>query len=227
MNYRDLVNDFLIESSMDDQIATVEGQQDDALKATRWVRDAWVQIQRADRWSFMWRTMRLPLKKGQWYYTLEEQEREYGSHVVWETFRYNDGPFQEMPFNNKAIRYADVDAMRLILKGGAKSFGPPNFISKNPDESLFVSPIPDSDDYVIAADIYASPVFLTDDLDTPEMAPQWHKAIVWLALVNYAREQGKEWEGLYKSATREFNHIYSDMNRFYLADMKPTLPLVR
>ena len=43
MNYLQLVNDFMIETDMDDQIVTVTGQIDDGLKATIWIRDAWLQ----------------------------------------------------------------------------------------------------------------------------------------------------------------------------------------
>ena len=220
MNYRDLVNDFLIESSMDDQIATVEGQQDDALKATRWVRDAWVQIQRAERWSFMWEELVIDTFGGKASYSLAEQKRsratvgrDLGSKVDITSLR--------IPASKKYLRHVDLNAIRF-----SETTGEPVRVARSPDESIRFSPVPDAA-YTITCDSWCAPVFLTDDLDTPALAPQWHKAIVWMALANYAREQGKEWQGLYTSATREFNHVYADMLRFYLPEMKPTEPLVR
>ena len=213
MNYRDLVNDFLIESSMDDQIATVEGQQDDALRATRWVRDAWVQIQRSERWAFMWQEGSFTTAEGKASYSLVEQQRDLGSKADITSYR--------IPESKKYLRHVDLNAIRF-----SETTGEPVRVARSPDESIRFSPVPDAA-YTITCDSWCAPVFLTDDLDVPDLAPQWHKAIVWLALANYAREQGKEWQGLYQSATRDFNHVYADMLRFYLPEMKPTDPLVR
>lgn len=213
MNYRDLVNDFLIESSMDDQIVTVEGQQDDALKATRWVRDAWVQIQRAERWSFMWKEGSFNTQKGKASYNLLEQQRALGSKAEITSYR--------IPASRKFLRHIELNAIRF-----SETVGEPVRVAMAPDESIRFSPVPDGV-YEVNCDSWVAPVFLTDDLDTPALAPQWHKAIVWRALSNYAREQGREWDGLYQASTREFNHMYSDMTRFYLPEMQPTVPLVR
>ena len=213
MNYRDLVNDFLIESSMDDQIVTVLGQQDDALKSTLWIRDAWVQIQRAERWSFMWEEGSFDTQRGKASYDLVEQQRALGSKADITSYR--------LPASRKFLRHVELNGIRF-----SETTGEPVRVAHAPDESIRLSPVPD-DTYTITCDSWRAPVFLTDDLDTPAIAPQWHKAIVWRALANYAREAGREWDGLYQAATREFNHVYSDMSRLYLPEMKPTVPLVR
>lgn len=227
MNYRDLVNDFAIETQSFDKIATVIGQRDDELQGVTWVRDAWVQIQRAEGWDFMRVPYVMALEKGTYMYA-PEIASDIGGSIVLDTFGYRESidPLRDYYHDVAPVSYIHWDSMRTHLGQGAESFGRPRRVSLRPDKSLFVSPTPDEDGFLLY-EIYSAPVFLTDDLDVPSMPEAYHKAIVYLAVKNYAREQGKEWTGLYTSATREFNHIYNDMLRFYLPAMKPTVPLIR
>ena len=159
MNYLQLVNDFMIETDMDDQIVTVTGQIDDGLKATIWIRDAWLQIQRNEKWEWLWYEGTLT--------TVASQS----------TYVYTD------------ITTDDLDRSSLRL----------------PAESKYIH------EYGIEAIRF----------DTATGSP----SIVWLAISNYAREQGAEWAGLYVTANREYNQIYSTMTNRYMPRMEPKVGL--
>ena len=213
MNFKQLVNDFMIETSMDDVVVTVLSQDDEVLRATTWIRDAWVQIQRGERWDFMWRTGVFTTKAGKADYTRNEQERENGSKADFTSLCAYPG--------RQFLNYT-LTAVPAI----GDAVGPPRAVASFPNETIRISPTPDKE-YSVSYSMWDAPVFLENDLDTPSVAPAWHKAIVWLAIANYAREQGKEWNGLYTAANRDYNHMYTDMLRLYLPQMLPTIPLIR
>ena len=205
MNYLQLVNDFMIESNIDDQVVTVTGQVDDSLKATTWVRDAWLQIQRSERWSFMAAEGSFNTVASTSTYTIAEEEYDISS------FRIAALSRDVYPIDLGHVRFQTTEAA-------------PTRVAQLINRDVFFSPIPDAV-YTITYDAWADPVTLTSDTDTPTLPAQFHKAIVWLALKNYAREQGAEWNGLYVAATREYNHMHSDMIRKYLPVMERKLPL--
>lgn len=213
MNYLQLVNDFMVETNMEDQIATVIGQIDDGLKATTWVKDAWIQIQRAERWSFMWSEGSFPTVANQAVYSLANQNRVNGDSVDIYSYR--------IPASKRFITPIDLNLVRF-----EDNTGSPTRVAEYPDGSIRLSPVPDAI-HTVKYDLWAAPVVLASDFDVPSMPPQWHKIIVWRSIVNYAREQGKEWTGLYTAATREFNHMYADMQRQYLPPMGRKVPLTR
>ena len=203
----------MLETSMDDVVVTVLSQDDEVLRAANWVRDAWVEIQRSERWDFMWRQGEFKTKAGQPDYTRAEQLRENGSKADF-TSLYAYPTRRFIGYTNTRIPPVGDDV------------GPPRSVASFPNETIRISPTPDKE-YSIQYSMWETPVFLENDLDTPSVAPAWHKAIVWKAIANYAREQGREWEGLYTASTREYNHMYSDMLRFYLPAMMQKVPLIR
>ena len=209
MNYLQLVNDFLIETSMDDTIATVAAQLDDGLKASTWIRDAWTEIQRNEEWKFRWAEGSFSTVIAQSRYTLAEQSRVAGDKIdkanIW-------------------IGANQLDEIDYTLIRNDASTGSPSLFAIRPDESIVLSVIPDAVE-TVDFEYWVAPVVLTDDTDTPAIASDWHKAIVWKAIINYAREQGREWDGLYRAANREFNTIYSDMLSQFLPNYLGKVPL--
>ena len=208
MNYLQLVNDFMIETDMDDQIVTVTGQIDDGLKATIWIRDAWLQIQRNEKWDFLWYEGTL---------TTVASQSTYAASTI--TTGDMDKEVLRLPAESKYIHQYDIEAIRFSTATGS-----PSKVAYLPDGSLVFSPIPDAV-YSITGDCYAAPVTLTLDTDVPSMDSQFHKAIVWLAISNYAREQGADWQGLYVVANREFNQMYSTITNRYMPRMEPKVGL--
>jgi len=210
MNYLQLVNDFMIETDMDDQIVTVTGQIDDGLKATIWIRDAWLQIQRREKWEFLWYEGTMT--------TVASQSTYPKSDLT--TGRVNRDSLR-LPATKSYVHAYSINSFRFSTDTGI-----PTKVAYLPNESMVLNPIPDAA-YVITADCYAKPVTLMNDTDTPSMDEDFHKAIVWIAISNYAREQGAEWAGLYTVANREFNQIYSTMTNRYMPDMQPKVGLIK
>mgnify|MGYP003633819842 FL=1 len=208
MNYLQLVNDFMIETDMDDQIVTVTGQIDDGLKATIWIRDAWLQIQRNEKWEWLWYEGTLT--------TVASQSTYVYTDITTDDL---DRSSLRLPAESKYIHEYGIEAIRFDTATGS-----PSKVAYLPNRSLVFSPIPDAV-YTITADCYSKPVTLTLDTDVPALDTQFHKAIVWLAISNYAREQGAEWAGLYVTANREYNQIYSTMTNRYMPRMEPKVGL--
>lgn len=207
MNYLELVNDFLIETDFDNQLATVAEQQDDALKATKWIADAWVQIQRSDRWSFMWYPLTITTEVGVSQYEIPQFDFDESS------FRNDTTQTRMAQVGLESIRYNIAE-------------GSPRYVALYPNRTVKFAPTPVSIENV-GVDSWDEPVVLTDDYDVPAMDPSFHKAIVWIAISNYAREQGNEWSGLYQVANREFAQIYSTMQNRYLAKLERKVPLIK
>jgi len=220
MNYLELVNDFLIETDYSDQVTTVVGLVSDEQRAAVWVRDAWTQIQRQERWSFMAQEGLILTNAGQSEYTL--------ANIGYVVPLLNPPTVNRVDptsfVNNtteKYIRLVDRNRLRWQTDTGSVKF-----ISINPDLSFTLGPIPDAVE-LIAMDTWTNPIVLVLDDDVPSMGAQYHKAIVWLAIANYAREQGGEWNGLRQAAHQEYNQMYANLSNDYLPFMEPKVGLLR
>ena len=207
MTYLELVNDFLIETGMEDPIATVTGQIDDGGQAVQWVRDAWTEIQRGEKWAFRWAEGSFDTVPGQ---------KLYSPANAGDTF-------DRTAFFNQSTKIPMLIGDYSELKYRDDE-GEPTMVSIRPDRKLSLYYVP-NDVYTIDYAYWAAPTALLDDGDIPSIDPSYHKAIVWKAITNYAREQGKEWNGLYVAANREYNSIYSDMLIEHLPPFLGKVPL--
>lgn len=197
MNYLQLVNDFMVETGMEDELTTTVGQIDDAKKATVWIRDAWTEIQRSRRWSFRWAEGSFNTSSAQKAYTQTQQGMTPGDDLDCASLKITAEKKRLVEVPSATLEFFDNDGM-------------PGHFGIQPNESMILHPIPDAT-YAISYAYWSAPVVLTADTDTPSISQEWHKAIVWKAIANYAREQGREWDGLYRSANAEYNLINSNM----------------
>lgn len=83
------------------------------------------------------------------------------------------------------VRQLDHDEFVRRFLVGTHAAAAPQYWAIAPSGEILVGPTPDAS-YRLRADYVKSPQQLTLDGDTPEMAPQFHMAIVWLALWSYA-----------------------------------------
>ena len=203
MDYLQLVNDFLIETGMEDEVATVDAAIDDVKKATVWVRDGWLEIQRQhSTWDFRWAEGSFNTVAAQQTYTLADANLVQGDDLFLESLRIDS--------EESNLELTPIDDFRYKTDTGA-----PSKYDRRPNGSMVLYRIPDAT-YTIQYEYAVAPVVLVADSDTPAMDPAWHKAIVWLAITNYAREQGKEWQGLYLTASREYTRIHTEMTNAML-----------
>lgn len=218
MNYLELVNDFLLETDYSDQVASLTNLQDDEQRAAVWVRDAWTQIQRQERWSFMSREGSLPTVIGKDEYSLYDIDyplftTQFVQRVDPLSFRNEDTESRLIVVNYESLRWQDTT-------GSVTRIG----LNEN-NRTVKLSPVPSKVE-TITMDTWHEPIILTLDTDTPSMAPSFHKAIVWLAVANYAREQGGEWRGLRQAAHQEYNQMYHNLTNAYLPLMGPKVGLL-
>ncbi len=202
MNYLQLTNDYLAETGAGDPIGSVVNQTDEYRQATTWIADAWVEIQRNRRWRFRWAEDTFTTVGGQGTYSLSELGKTSGTDIDVSSFR--------LAGSSASLAAISHRQMQTLEKGANSYAGTPRYIALYPDDTLHVYPKPDAA-LSMSYEYYAAPTFLVADLDTPTLQPAFHKAIVWKAVEQYAREQGKEWQALYQAAIRNFNAIYSVM----------------
>tara|TARA_R110000765_G_scaffold394061_1_gene487514 strand:- start:558 stop:1220 length:663 start_codon:yes stop_codon:yes gene_type:complete len=219
MNYLELVNDFLVETDYSDQVASLTNLQEDELRASIWVRDAWLQIQRQERWSFMSREGSLITIPTQETYLLSDIGYSGGSL---DTVGFLDtDSFRNESTETRMIRVS-FEALRW-----QKAVGSPKRVAVDPNCSseIRLSPIPDTLQ-LITMNTWYTPIILLQDTDVPLLPVQYHKAIVWLAISNYAREQGGEWRGLRMAAHQEYNQMYHNLSNYYLPTMGPKVGIL-
>lgn len=214
MNYLQLTNDFLIETQMEDTVPTLSSLRDDVEQAAVWIRDAWIEIQRnRTDWSFRWAVGVFPTEVGKRIYTLSDLGLVGGDRVVRDRLYLLNG----------TQLLGAYDWRESI---GKYATGTPVRVGYRPDFALVLDPIPDAV-MNITFEYNSAPQILLADTDEPTIDPSFHKAIVWKAVENYAREQGNEWRGLYQAAIRSYNSIYQAMLIQHLPAMGDTPPLQR
>lgn len=203
MNYLQLTNDLILESSVGDEVQSVESSQDYARKAVQWVRDAWVEIQRARKWKFRWAEGSFNTAISQSRYTRDEINYSDSDEFEYGTFWVVEGAC--------SARLTKMAYEKLREKQrGANVYGKPVYFAEDQAGNLHFFPTPEKS-YVVEFEYYTAPVFLTESGDAPGMPEEFHKAITWKALEQYARDEGGEWQGLYQTAIRNYNAIYSEM----------------
>lgn len=213
MNYLQLTNDFLIETQAEDEVATLASIQDDVQQAAVWIRDAWTEIQRKQRWNFRWAVASFDTEVGKRLYTLSDMGLSSGDEVDLSRFyRTTEGTWLSRFYWRDSV--------------GDSSTGTPIRVGQRPDNTVVLDPIPD-EVLSYTFEYFSAPQILSEDGDTPAIDEAFHKAIVWKAIQNYAREQGNEWRGLYEAADREFSDMYGVMLNRYLPEMIEKVPLVR
>lgn len=216
MNLLQLTNDYIKETGVGDPIGSVVNQLDEYGQAVSWVVDAWVEIQRSRNWNARWAEASFNAAVDTSSYSLTTLGRVSGDDLLLSSFaiQSDSGVYTSLfPRHYSQIRH--------MINRDAAASQQPRFFAQFPDGSIRVYPLPDAV-RAVRYEYYVAPVVLVDDLDTPNLDPKFHKAIVWKALEQYAREQGKEWDGLYQAAIRNFNAIYTEMlsqetGRAYLA----------
>lgn len=200
MNFLQLTNDFIIESGACDQVGSVVNQLDEQAQAVIWVRDAWIEIQRNRLWRFRWAEDSFDTVADQGTYTLTNLVRSADDDFSMDKFIV-DGDV--LPLIHRTY-----DFIKAKVRSSPVETGKPRFVALRPDDSIVVYPTPDAA-YTINYEYFSAPVELLTDTDSPTLNPKFHKVIVWKALEQYAREQGKEWAGLYQAAIRNYNSTYS------------------
>lgn len=100
--------------------------------------------------------------------------------------------------------------------------GRPTEFSVKPDKSLIVWPLPD-DEYDINGEYFKRPQSMTANGDTPLIPQQFHMAIVWRAVMGYARFH--EADNILETAMREYKSVLTDLKYDQLPPPEDVEPL--
>lgn len=215
MNFLQLTNDYIVESGACEQVGSVVNQEDEQAQAVIWVRDSWIEIQRNRLWRFRWAEDSLATVASQDTYTLTGMVRSADDDIDLDSFTVEGYV--------TPLLHASYDWIKHKQRVSPTLEGRPLYVAQRPDDSIVLYPTPDAI-YTLNYEYYKAPVELLTDTDSPTLNPKFHKAIVWKAVEQYAREQGKEWSGLYQAAIRNFNSVYGkaleqETGKAYLAPL--------
>lgn len=186
--------------------ATVVSQSGELRRVVNWTNDAWETIQNSRK---SWRWMRKDIGTGTAYdgtgFTTTAGKRSYSLTDL----SLNTAPFGR--WYTKSFRiylqsagqggerhlvWKPYDEFRdYYLFGSLNSIQSlPVHFTVGPDESILFGPIP-NDIYVVHGSLNKGASRMALDADTPDMPSQYHMAIVWTALLNYAGYESAQ-EGL-------------------------------
>lgn len=190
--------------------ATVVNQTGDMKKLVDWISTAWMDIQNEKTdWFFMRQPIAFNTVPGQQVYTAEQCGIASFGNFKRDSFRFyrvSTGYGSELclPF----MLYDDFRDVHLFGSNRARIQLPLNF-SLDPSKNFVIGPTPD-DVYTVNGEGFAQPTELVLDTDRPTMPPQYHMAIVWLALQYYATSEAAP-----EMLGRGENNYNRLMNRLY------------
>lgn len=200
MNYLQLVNDFVMESSLCAPLVSVTNRINNELKAVTWVRDAWLEIQRMRLWNFMFTE---------------------GSYLIGTNDKFSPSDFNEeadltyVP-SSFQVNYSGTPSsltkksfneLRSLQRTNPKT-GRPSYYAISPAKEIVIYPASDDANCLIYFDYYGSPKSLSVAEDSPSLPSAYHKMIVYKALEFYAEDEGGDAVTLYQQKKRSFGTMY-------------------
>ncbi len=189
MNYLQLCQAVQQESgiSSGNTITAVTSQSGMNKKIVDWVREAWIDIQSINTlWAWMWNEGTLTTTASTTAYDFADFSSTvlYGvADVARQSVKCHSSIADESfltfePWENFRSRFLGVDVTGRPLK-----------FSLKPNGEIAFWPTPDAT-YTVPFEYYRTPQELAANADTPELPAQFHRAIVYKALMYYAAHDG-------------------------------------
>lgn len=190
MNFLELVRDLYKESgesfSGGATAVTADGSTvsyDDLVAG--WINEAWLKIQREHmNWKWMWSEWELTLNTADQDYTLPTPTGTNSAikHIDWSSgvTIWTAGS----PDDYSEVRHVQhkMSPRRYRAQNSTK----PSYCDVLPNGKLRLNCVPDQA-YVIGGEGYRAPWKMTANTDIPDMPENYHKLIVWVALMDHAR----------------------------------------
>jgi hypothetical protein len=163
---------------------SVVNQTGEYKRVVDWARSAWLDIQLADpTWRWMRGSFTFVTTPGQGAYTPAEAGiASRFSHWMLEYTSLGLTP----PNDDQLIQPLSYDEFRTIYLVGPQPASRPVCVTVAPDQRLLLGYTP-NDAYTVRGEYQKTPQMLALDTDVPEMPEQYHEAIVYRALMKYAR----------------------------------------
>lgn len=150
-------------------------------RLAQWVADAVYELEALHGdWNFMWAQWSQPTVAGIATYSAPVNLGEWDR----ESFFLNHSAS-----NHKRLVEMDYRKWRESYRNGVLTPAKPDLFVVRPDKGITLSPVPD-DAYTLTADYWKIPTRLAANNDTSEIPVQYERAIITLAKMKYAEDQG-------------------------------------
>lgn len=184
-------------------ISSTTGQTGDTGRLVGWIDSAWMDIQQARLWPWMWEEATVTILTG----TSKTAGTTPAERYVKDSAYNGTTPLHYLPW----------DAFRAEFPSVTIADGTPSFWTIDPLMALRVSAKPTSD-FAIDLQWYTNPVAFAADADTPALPSEFHMLIVWRALQLYAGFD--EAGGLYQHATANYKRMLRAATRMQAPDIE-------
>jgi hypothetical protein len=190
MNFLQLVNSGKQEMGISGaELTTVVGATKELKRLVDWISQAWIDVQneRTD-WEFARKDFLFNTVAGQHQYHVGSGlDINLSDFKRWRNYSFK--AYQQSAGVGTEIlltQYMDYGEFREFYLTGSRRLvtGRPLYITVAPDKSLFLGFTP-NDVYVVSGEYYRKAQVLTADADEPIMPEDYHKAIVYRAMVKY------------------------------------------
>lgn len=190
MNRLELVNSlFELADISNTPLATTVSQTGVNLRAVNWIKQAWIDIQNADkRWNFMLKDLSFVTSSSQSYtltamgcgsadtHPLKTLDRE-SLRIYTTATGVGDEQF---------LDWMDWDDFKDVYLFGARQSGRPSCFSQDPaTKSVYFNSSP-GPGYTVVGKYWRTAVSLATDADEPACPPDFHMAVVYRAVSKYA-----------------------------------------
>ncbi len=184
MNALQLAQRLAVEAGSSANVASIVAQSGEAGRMANWIAAAWVdlQLERPD-WYWM---------RGSFSFSTTALDGQYSSTDAGITSRFAMWDvkslrcYQTNVNDELALSWMQYEDFRSAYLIGSQSPSRPVNCSIAPSLDLLLGPRPEAV-YVISGEYFKSPQDLAVDADVPELPAQYHMAIIYRALMMYAR----------------------------------------
>lgn len=200
-------------SATDTTPSSVVGQSGEMLSVVTWAGDAWLALQAAKLWGWLWEQPELTLAAG-----ANTIAASVSAH------RYDK---ESMYVGTRLLTYMRWDDFRTTYPQGAIGDGTPSMWTVRPDRSLAFNAKPTAD-LALTVERFRNPTTMPTangaDDETPDGLPDYqHMAIVWRAVMFYAGHD--EAGNLYQHAKAEYTRLMGEAVTDDLPDFEEGAPL--
>lgn len=180
MDYVALVNAFIKETGITDQVQTLANAEDDVVQAAHWINEGWKMFQTERRWPFRWTEGSLTVNNGTTTYVPDDLTLTTDIDIDEDSFWASEGTiltetYKELRDRRRAT--ASVDTTRVLYVAVRNH----HTIETYPDIA---------GSQTVHFDYWAGATELSADDDVPNIPADFHMLIVHAALFRYGADAG-------------------------------------
>ncbi len=205
--------------------STVVAQTGESLRMVNWTNSAWIDIQSAhENWLFQQNAFTFATVTNQVSYTpAQANTTNFGD---WKRdslriYRTGIGRTTEIWLGEQ-----DYDSFRNLYQFGAMltNYQQPVVFAVDPDKKLLLGPGPDATGYTVVGEYFTAPIEMAADADIPALPTQYHRAIVYRAMMFYgAFESAGE---VYQQGETEYKKIMARLENNQLPSLEMGGPML-